>query len=71
MTRKVEPPKPRPVGRPRSIPDGAVPRTVRMTDEEYAAVLVLLGQMRLLGGPEVYQPAAPNGKTPGNKRVRA
>lgn len=33
-------------GRPRSIPESATPRHIRMTDAEYAAVVKLLAKMR-------------------------
>jgi hypothetical protein len=39
-------PKPRPVGRPKSIPDGARPRAIRLTDTEFAAVEKLVRRMR-------------------------
>ena len=46
-TPKQPDPKPKqPVGRPRTIPCGARPRTLRITDAEYAAVLRLLQTMR-------------------------
>lgn len=54
MPKKQPEPKPRPVGRPRSIPDGARPRAVRMTDAEYAAVLAYLAKLR--GAPLTARP---------------
>lgn len=41
-TKKPAPEPKRPVGRPRKWPCGSKPRTLRMTDAEYAAVLRLL-----------------------------
>ncbi len=41
-----EPPKPRPVGRPRSNPDGAKVRAVRATDSEWDALMKCLAKLR-------------------------
>ncbi len=46
MPKKPEPPKSRPVGRPKSRPDGARFRGIWLTDAEYAAVKSLVEQRR-------------------------
>lgn len=44
--KKPHPGPARPVGRPPKLPAGARPRTLRMTDAEYAAVVALLEGLR-------------------------
>lgn len=46
MPRKTDPPEPRPVGRPKSRPDGARPRLHWLTDAEHAAVKALVKRLR-------------------------
>lgn len=51
MPRKPEPPKPRPVGRPKSRPDGAKFRGLWATDAEWAAVQALVAKLRKVKPP--------------------
>jgi len=42
----VTKPTPRPVGAPRTLPDGTRNRTLRLTDAEYAALRAYLKELR-------------------------
>jgi len=46
MPRKTEPPKPRPVGRPKSRPDGSTFWGVWVTEQEKAALKAHLAKLR-------------------------
>jgi hypothetical protein len=46
VARKPEPPKPRPVGRPKSNPDGTRVRGFRVTDSEWEQLKAYLSKLR-------------------------
>jgi hypothetical protein len=46
VPRKPEPPKPRPVGRPKSTPDGTKNRGFRVTDAEWELLKAYLKKLR-------------------------
>jgi hypothetical protein len=46
MSRKSTPPEPRPVGRPKSTPDGTRIRGFRVTDAEWSLLKAYLAKLR-------------------------